>query len=188
MSTNDATDNIFSSANPEVINHDSITPGATIAGGDTPRLFPRQTLSGSQRGILNITGEIIVTDPTDNTQFIAIDGTSGTVNIADGGSITIGNNIQISSNSATSDEAIIVTNADGSKVGMGSIPDGSGDFGFFAQDLNGNLLYKIVGSTQYIYDITQNPHTNVMQAMKLPDGSYGWAVAATGFNVSDGYS
>lgn len=51
MSTADSTDNIFSSANPEVIQHDFIQPGESAAGGDTPRTFPRQVLTGNSRGI-----------------------------------------------------------------------------------------------------------------------------------------
>lgn len=141
MSTNDATDNQFTNAQPEVINHDSIRAADGKAGGETPRTFPRQVLTGNQRGTLNITGGIIVTNPTDS-----------------------------------------------SVVGMGPIPDGSGDFGFFAQAADGNLLYKIVGSTIYAYDVTQTPSTNVMQLLKLPDGTYGQAVAAQGDNVADAFS
>lgn len=51
MSTNDATDNQFSNASPEVINHDSIPAASSSAGGDTPRTFSRQLLSGNTRGI-----------------------------------------------------------------------------------------------------------------------------------------
>lgn len=84
--------------------------------------------------------------------------------------------------------SVTVSNTDGSLLGMGAIPDNSGDFGFYAQDSNGNLLYKIVGSTIYAYDVTRVPATNIMQILKLPDGTYGWAVAAPGKNVSDGIS
>lgn len=84
--------------------------------------------------------------------------------------------------------SISTTNSDGATVGMGLIPDNSGDFGFFAQDSNGKLLYKLVGSTMYVYDLNQNPVTNVMQVMKLPDGTFGWATAAVGKNVSDGFN
>lgn len=176
MATDDATGNIFSSANPEVITHDSIQPGEGIAGGETPRIFPRQNLSGSQRGIWTITGQIIVTNPSNNIQDIILDGSTGSITI---GQTTTTNTIS---------NGINVVNTDGSRVGMGAIPDGSGDFGFYAQDGAGNLLYKIVGSTQYVYDITQTPHTNVMQIMKLPNGTYGEAIAKIGENVADAFS
>lgn len=51
MSTNDATDNQFSNVSPEVINHDSIPAASSSAGGDTPRTFSRQLLSGNTRGV-----------------------------------------------------------------------------------------------------------------------------------------
>lgn len=51
MATGDATNNQFSDSNPQVINHDSIPAGNSAAGGDTPRIFPRQNLSGNSRGI-----------------------------------------------------------------------------------------------------------------------------------------
>lgn len=51
MSTVDSTDNQFSISNPQVITHDFIQPGDSAAGGDTPRTFPRQVLTGNSRGI-----------------------------------------------------------------------------------------------------------------------------------------
>lgn len=133
----------------------------TTITSTTPRIYGRQILSGNVRGSQNITGSITITDPTTNQQNISIDGSA---------------------------QAITVTNTDGSVVGMGLLPDGSGSFGFYAQDAKGNLLYKIVGSTIYTYDITQTPAVNNMQLMKLPDGSYGMTVAKTGTNVASLYS
>lgn len=49
--TGDATDNTFSISNPQVIAHDFIQPGESAAGGETPRTFPRQVLTGNARGI-----------------------------------------------------------------------------------------------------------------------------------------
>lgn len=141
--------------------HDGISTPLTASsntyGGTTPRLYGRQILSGNIRGNQNITGAITITDPDTNQQNISIDGSA---------------------------QAITVTNTDGSVVGMGKLPDGTG-FGFYATDVNGNMLYKIVGSTIYTYDLSQTPAVNNMQIMKLPDGSYGMAVAKTGFNISD---
>ena len=48
------------------------------------------------------------------------------------------------------------------------------------------LLFKMDIATWYWYDATTQK--NVMQAGKLPDSTYGWAVAAPNFNVADGVS
>lgn len=95
-----------------------------------------------------------------------------------GGKITMG---------ATSDGrlAMEVTNADGTKTGIGVIP-GSTQLGFYTLDASGNVIQKIVGPTRYVYDITNNK--NVMQDGKLPDSTYGFATATTGNNVTDAYT
>lgn len=94
-----------------------------------------------------------------------------------GGNITMG---------ATSDGrlAMEVTNADGTKTGIGVIP-GLTQLGFYTLDAGGNVIQKIVGPTQSVYDISTTK--NIMQVGKLPDATYGWAVAATNKNVSDGF-
>lgn len=115
--------------------------------------------------------------------------------------IRLGNNIKISGKNqqilvntangsvvlgATDDGrlAMEVTNADGTKTGIGQIP-GSTDLGFYTLDSAGNVIQKIVGPTRYVYDLTTTK--NVMQDGKLPDATYGWAVAATNKNVSEGF-
>lgn len=92
------------------------------------------------------------------------------------GSITVG---------ATDDGrlAMEVTNADGTKTGIGQIP-GSTDLGFYTLDAAGNVIQKIVGPTRYVYDLSTGK--NIMQDGKLPDGTYGQDTAKAGFNVSDG--
>lgn len=79
---------------------------------------------------------------------------------------------------------VIKNQADGTSIGMGVIP-GTTEFGFFSLDADGNLVMKIVGGTMYVYDLDND--VNVMQAGKLPDASYGWAVASEGENVEDGF-
>lgn len=49
--TDDAKNNLFNNASPEVISHDSIPAAEPIAGGETPRTFSRQDLTGMSRGI-----------------------------------------------------------------------------------------------------------------------------------------
>jgi len=162
-------------------------PG-TIATSDISRVLPRQISTGALRGTQNVGYGGVKIDGSNDRIVLGTSGQSGTGTVGsivlDGANseISVSNNISINGES----DAIIVTNTDGSKVGMGKIP-GSGDFGFFALDNQGRVLMKIVGSTQYVYDYA-NGGVNVMQIMKLPDGSYGWAVAATGQNVSAGFS
>lgn len=88
---------------------------------------------------------------------------------------------------ATSDGrlAMEVTNADGTKTGIGQIP-GSTDLGFYTLDASGNVIQKIVGPTRYVYDIATGK--NVIQDGKLPDGTYNFAVAKAGSNISDAIS
>ena len=86
---------------------------------------------------------------------------------------------------AANNRIIIRNPTDGSTVGIGIIPGTTtNEFGFFALDSNKNLVMKIVNGIYYTYDITNNK--NVMQIGKLPDSTYGMAVAKTGYNVSDG--
>lgn len=79
----------------------------------------------------------------------------------------------------------IIANTDGSKVILGTLPN-SGDFGIAFVDTNGNIIHKIVGATTYIYDATTGK--NIIQEGKLPNGTYGLAVAKAGFNVADAIS
>lgn len=86
-----------------------------------------------------------------------------------------------------SNNRIVITNpVDGTSVGIGTIPGSTtNELGFFALDEDGNVVMKIVGPTRYILDIENSK--NVMQDGKLPDGTYGWAVAKEGYNVGDAY-
>jgi hypothetical protein len=82
----------------------------------------------------------------------------------------------------------IATNpADKTRIGMGLIPGSTtSEYGFFVIDAANNVIMKIVNTTRYVYDIANNK--NVMQDGKLPDNTYGYAVAKTGKNVSDIFS
>lgn len=97
----------------------------------------------------------------------------------------------------------IIANTDGSKVILGLLPKNQG-FGiaftdttgniistvtsntYSFYDTSGNLVSQITGPTQYIYDLTTNK--NILQMGKLPDGTFGLAIAKSGFNVSDAFS
>lgn len=154
--------------NPKSTGKTVVTPGNTrqgnISGSNLSRQLPRQISTGSTRGTQTV--------GYGNTK---IDGTNN--------SITIGDSILLDGNN----NLIEVTGDDGSQVGMGAIPDSdTGEFGFSSTDSSNDLVMKIVNGTFYVYDITTNK--NIIQIGKLPDGSFGMAVAATGFNVSDAIS
>ena len=67
---------------------------------------------------------------------------------------------------------------------FGTLTDGT--LGLSSADSSGFVLFEMNGSTWYWYD--KNTGKNVMQVGLLPDGTYGWAVATPGNNVSDAYS
>lgn len=138
--------------------------------GDEQRqpLEPKSIISGGLPGATQIR--------IGGNQNILIDGLHQRISVTTtNGSITMG---------VTSDArlALEVTNADGTKTGIGVIP-GTSTLGFYTLDTAGNVIQKIVGPTRYVYDLTTNK--NIIQDGKLPDGSYGQATAKAGFNVSD---
>jgi hypothetical protein len=70
---------------------------------------------------------------------------------------------------------------------FGQFDDEFGIFGVDASDPNNfRIVWKIIGATRYIYNLDDD--TNIMQDGRLPDGSYGWFVAAEGENVEDAIS
>lgn len=86
-----------------------------------------------------------------------------------------------------SNNRITIAAPDGSSVGIGSIPGSpTNEYGFFSLDSTGRVIMKIVNGTRYVYN-PQDSFNNVMQDGILPDGSGGWAVAAEGTNVADGF-
>lgn len=80
---------------------------------------------------------------------------------------------------------IVLTNDDGSTVGIGSIPGSTtNEFGFFATDEDGTLVMKIVNGTLYTYNVDSGD--NVVQVGKLTNGEYGAAFAKDGEDLVDG--
>lgn len=63
-------------------------------------------------------------------------------------SITVGDSILLDGNNSI----IEVTSDDGSKLGIGLIPDGTNRFGFYAKDSAGNVITTIVDGTQIMND------------------------------------
>src|SRR5271165_4952009 len=53
-------------------------------------------------------------------------------------------------------------------------------------DSSGNVLFELDAQTWFWFD-PNNGFVNVMQVGLLPDGSYGWAVATPGHNVSESF-
>ncbi len=148
----------YSPGSKPLIASGDLSSEINLSSSDLSRVLPRQLSTGNQRGVMNITGSITIADSVTGKKTIAIDGT---------------NNV------------ISVNNDTGSQIGMGLVP-GSTDFGFYAVDSSGFLLYKIVGSTQYWYDKTYN--VNNIQEGLLPDGSYGLAIAKPGNSVASAFS
>lgn len=83
MSTNDATDNLVNPSSSSQGGSDVVSAGENAAGGETPRIFPRQNLAGSQRGVQIITGQNIVSDPTTSNPVISMSGPTQGITIID---------------------------------------------------------------------------------------------------------
>lgn len=147
-----------------------VTPGGSRAPAliqsDISRILPRQNSIGSLRG----------------TQLVG----------SKGAKIDAANN------------QIVLSASDGSSVGIGGIPGSPSEVGLFTLNPSGVLTYKVVNGVSYYYDTDgslllkidegtlffydKDTENNYMQAGVLPDGTTGWAVAATGFDVADGFS
>jgi hypothetical protein len=67
---------------------------------------------------------------------------------------------------------------------MGVVPGTTDEFGFAFYTPDGTLVRKSLALTDYFYNVDTGK--NIIQSGQLPDGSYGTAVAKTGYNVSDG--
>lgn len=74
---------------------------------------------------------------------------------------------------------------DGSKMLIGNLPNN--EFGIAFYNPQGILVTKYVGPTRFIYNPADS-NVNVLQDGKLPNGTYGLAVAKPTFNVGDGIS
>lgn len=106
----------------------------------------------------------------------------GGVNIdSNNNRITVGN-ITLDGNTNT----IFTQNEDGSKAGIGIIPGTTTEFGFFATDNAGNVVWKQVGPSGTIVDVANKK--DIIRDGKLPDGSYGQVIAKTGTDVDDLFS
>lgn len=94
---------------------------------------------------------------------------------------------------------ISITQADGSSVGIGTIP-GTGESGSFVLDSNGVLVSKTVNGVYYFYDTNgvllqkiaagttfyyDTTGRNNIQIGTLPDGTQNLAISKAGFSISD---
>ena len=92
-------------------------------------------------------------------------------------------------NTITGSMVIVDENDSTQRIVIGNV---NGEFGVFGVSLETNdpnaqtVIWKIVGQTYYFYDLV-NGSVNIMQVGKLPDATFGWAVAKTGINVSEAY-
>lgn len=95
--------------------------------------------------------------------------------------LTIPDNILSGVNRGTS----TWVSTDGSKMLIGNLPNN--EFGIAFYDPQGNLITKYVGPTRFIYDPVHS-NVNVMQDGKLPDSTYGVAIAITGQDLPGAFS
>jgi hypothetical protein len=79
---------------------------------------------------------------------------------------------------------IVIDDGSGNKIVMGTLPNGLG-FGVGYFDSNGALIRKDTGDQINFYDPSTGK--NYLRAGRLPDNTYGWDVAAEGYNVEDVY-
>lgn len=82
-------------------------------------------------------------------------------------------------------QRITIEAADGSKVGIGIIPDGSGELGFFSFNTDDELVLKIRLGTMYMYDGPTG--VNRMQVGKIPDDTYNVVISKEGEDVEDAF-
>lgn len=169
--------------NLQQVNLDSQGPYSTATAYDRSQLSGAMgdiykmggiKMSAKDSSIVLNNGSIVVDAEGNENSAVKIDGLTSTINI--------GTTIALDGKTGS----VTSTDSTGAKQGMGPMPNNSSENGFFSTDYRGNLIFKIVGATFYVYDITNG--TNVMQFGLLPDGTYGWAVAQTGKNVADGFA
>ena len=87
----------------------------------------------------------------------------------------------------TKNTITIGNQATGFTLNLGVIANSTGEgVGMSITDSANFTLFKMDGQTWYWYDATTKK--NVMQVGLLPDGSYGWAVSAPGYDVSQGFT
>lgn len=166
------------------------TAKAIDIGSSSNRILPRQLSTGSTRGTQTVGYGDTKIDGSNNTitvgDSILLDGNNDviSVNTDSSASVTLGS---ITQPDGSVGAGLVVTNTDGSQTGMGSIPGFPGEWGMFLTDEQGRITMKMVNGNIYWYN-PEGTLINYMLAGKKPDNTYGWAVAAPGFNVSQGYS
>lgn len=128
------------------------------------RMLPRQMSSGSTRGTQTV--------GYGNTK---IDGSNNVITVGDSILLDGGNNV------------ITVKNADGSSVGLGSVPGFPGEFGFFSLNSSGQLVMKIVNGTTYMLDPTEGSIVRLEIGL-LPDGTYNLATSKPGQDLTTAFS
>lgn len=161
----------------------SYTANNEIEGGSTPYSMPRQTGSGSTRGTQTVGyGNVKIDGSNDQ---IVLGSTSGTSSIVIGQQSSTSGQSGVSSASVSSGGfGLSVTDNRGFTMNFGILANGN--LGMNIVDNTGFTLFELTGATWFWYD--KNHNTNVMQVGLKPDNTYGWAVAATGDNVSQGFS
>ncbi len=140
-----------------------LSPTYNDRGNDSAGFtFPYRMASGIMQGTQQVGFGGVNIDPNNNR-------------------ITVGN-IVLDGNTNT----IYTANDDGSKAGIGVIPGTTTEFGFFATDESGEVVWKQVGPTSTIYDLVNDK--GIILSGKLLDGTYGSVIAKTGSEVTGLFS
>lgn len=153
---------------------------------DQSRILPRQLSTGSLRGTQNVGYGDTKIDGSNNVirvgNGILLDGTNDIIDVVtnSSGSVSLG---AITTNGVPAGFGLVAKNTDGSTVGMGTIPGTVDEFGFFATDSDGTLIFKIVNGTMYMYDGESG--INTLQLGKLTNGTTNLVIAKPGTPVSD---
>lgn len=129
---------------------------------DLSRILPRQMSTGTMRGTQNVGYGGVKIDSSNNT-------------------ITVGDVISISGND---DGLITVGNTNEGVQGIGIIPDGSGDDGFFQTDSTGKVIWKQVNGTTYTYNSADGYNNSERNGFAPDDGRPGLWFAKVGYDAT----
>lgn len=132
-------------------------------------LVPHKMISGALPGATEIR--------IGGSQNIKISGRGRNITITtDDGSITFGQK-------EDGGLALEVVNEDGTRTGIGIVPGGT-ELGFYTTDEDGNVVQKIVGPLQSVFDVSSG--NNVAQVGVMTNGRVGAAFAKNGEDLVDG--
>lgn len=182
------TDNIYTPGTSQIVANDGVA-AAGLSQQSISRVLPRYVSTGSTRGTQTVGYGNVQIDGSNNRITLGQSTTNGAV----GATIVVGQQSSTSTQTGVSSSSLAsnnqgfglsVTDINGNTLAIGILSDGT--LGMSITDPSGFLLFKLNGQTWFWYD--KNHNVNVMQVGLKPDTTYGFATAAVGDNVSQGYS